>query len=147
MAPLVSRDGCCFDLMHIKTATYIVGAVELTYGILGVIIAILSLAGVDHRYGIALATKILFAIWIGIWILFIVCTIMLFYGLLNNKPIWIRVHLIASLVLIVFVIVYSIYVAVTHFWWNLIFFLIFLIEMLFLIFVEYRCYRYMRKFT
>jgi len=147
MAPLVSRDGCCFDLMHIKTATYIVGAVELTYGILGVIIAILSLAGVDHRYGLTFATKVLFAIWIGLLILFILCTIMLFYGLLYNKPIWIRVHLIASLALIAFVIAYSIYAAVNGLWWSLIFFLIFLIEMLFLIFVEYRCYRYMRKFT
>lgn len=87
------------------------------------------------------------AVWMGVFLLFILTTIMLFYGLLYNQPLWIRVHLIASVILLIFVLAYSIWVAVVGLWWHFFFYVVFFFELLFLMFVEYRCYRYMRKFT
>jgi len=69
MPALVSRDDCCFGALPIKTATYIVGVIELIFAITGLFMAVGAIA---HNYEHAtLMNKIIFALQIVYFLLYI----------------------------------------------------------------------------
>jgi len=142
MPALVSREGCCFDALHIKTATYVVGVIELLFAIAGLFVAVGNLA-YDPRKT-ELMTKVIFAIQIVYLLIYIFLTILLFYGLHQNQASWVFMHLQASACIALCMVIWVILVAIAGLWWNMFYYIILLIFMVFFVYVEYRCYQYMR---
>jgi len=142
MPALVSRDDCCFGALPIKTATYIVGVIELIFAITGLFMAVGAIA---HNYEHAtLMNKIIFALQIVYFLLYIFLTILLFFGLRNNQVNWIFMHLQASACIAICMLVYVVLVALAHYWYLLIYYIIIAVVMIFFVYVEYCCFQHMR---
>uniref|UniRef100_A0A914UL26 DUF7027 domain-containing protein n=1 Tax=Plectus sambesii TaxID=2011161 RepID=A0A914UL26_9BILA len=136
----MAEDRCCCGVCHVKTGTWIIGIVEFGFGVgdvaNAIVHAVRSKEGTDAARYVIAGQGVMTVIW-----LFMI--ILLFIGLHKNSPLLILPHLIVTAFYVMLVVASSIWLVVTGL--PIIAALLFVCAVLIifgLLWVEWRCYKY-----